>query len=83
MINNQMAVQAVVVPRDTYNNAQTPMRLALFSEDGTPINLKSGSDVVLTGYTEQSAGPVQESDSVIQAIAKLEARITALEAATP
>lgn len=38
-----------------------------------------GSAVVLTGYTSGSAGNVSAADTVNQALAKLEARIAALE----
>lgn len=54
--------------------------LALVDDTGA-VWSPSGSEVKLTGYTAVAAGNVAASDTVIAAIAKLEARIAALEAA--
>lgn len=48
-------------------------------QEGAGGGGQSGADVLLTGYTPEVAGAVAATDSVNAAIAKLEARIAALE----
>lgn len=61
---------------------QTVFELKYVDEDDLEIvgDGSTGADVVLTGYTAQSAGAVSAAQTVNVAIAKLEARIAALEA---
>jgi hypothetical protein len=77
-----MVVQAVVVPSGTFNNQQMPMKLAFYNEDGTPYDLGNGAEVVLTGYViSPTGGALAATDTVNQALAKLEKRVATLEAA--
>ena len=79
----QMNVQAVVTPQAAKDPNQGAMQLALFKVDGAAVDLDAavGSKVVLTGFATGTAGAVADTDTVNQAIAKLQARIVALESA--
>lgn len=86
MTTPRFVKQAIVVPQESMNvGTRLPERVAFFNEDGTPVEFggdastPTGADVHLTGYTSGSAGNVAAGDSVNGAIAKLEARIAALE----
>lgn len=48
--------------------------------EGGETTEPTGADIVLTGYAAGTAGAVAATDSVNAAIAKLEARLAALEA---
>ena len=83
---NQAVTQAVVTTQSEINQSQVTERIAFFDEDGNPVNVAdaaapTGASVTLTGYESGSSGDVAATDSVNAAIAKLEARIAALEAA--
>jgi hypothetical protein len=83
MSNAQKVTQALVVT-GPINPTQDVERIALFNSDGTPVTFdgtETGAQVLMTGYTAQSAGNVAATDTVNHAVAKLEARIAALEAA--
>ena len=54
---------------------------ALENGGGGGGDAPTGADVVLTGYTAEDAGEVSATDTANAAIAKLEARIAALETA--
>ena len=71
-------LQAVVVAQAAATNDQTPMKIALFNPDGTPY-ADAGANAKLDGYTEVAGAPVTATDSVLTAIAKLEARVEELE----
>lgn len=77
MSTNQVNNQAVVVQQAAIRSTKYCTRLALFNEDGTPIVL--GAETLLSGYTIGTAGSVSATDSISEAIGKLEARIAALE----
>lgn len=74
-------LQATLVEKAEVEPNHTPIKIALFNPDGTPYK-DSGATAALTGYAGVEAGPVAASDTVLSAIAKLEARIEALEAAS-
>jgi len=79
---DQAIQQAVLTSLPAPNPNTTTVRLAVFNADGSPASLPgSGAQMKLTGYTSGSAGNVSATDSVNAAIAKLEARIAALESA--
>lgn len=81
---NQKVMKAVVDTGGHIDPSQVTMRLALFDVDGDPIDLgdvPTGAEVKLTGFVPGAAGAVAAADSVNQAIAKLQARIVALESA--
>lgn len=85
---HQVVEKAIVVTDGRLDPNQINTRLALFAEDGTPINLPAavpatptGANVPMTGYAGHAAGNVVVGDKVNDAIGKLEARIAALEAA--
>lgn len=84
--SSQIPLQGVVSDQASMNPKQQSVRFALFKEDGSPVDLGSvgteptGAQVVLTGYSGQSAANVAATDTINHAIAKLEARIAALEA---
>lgn len=76
-LNSQRSVQAVIVSQAALDPTSVPQRLALFTEAGVAVTdlvtVDTGASVVLTGYTSGSAGAVAATDTVNQAIAKLEA----------
>jgi len=84
-MGSQGVTQAVVVTNSTsapIRPNQTLEQMALFTEAGVAINLPAkGSDVLLTGYSAQTAGALSATDTVNKALAKLEARIAELESA--
>lgn len=83
----QTVLQAVLTPTADINPTQAVARLAVFDEDGNSVDLTAnqetptGADVDLTGFTAGTAGPVAATDSINEAVAKLQARIVALESA--
>jgi len=79
---NQQRVEQLKVVTGMTTPAPNTMStaVALFDETGSPLSLPPvGSDVLLTGYTAGTAGDVAATDTLAEAIAKLEARIVALE----
>lgn len=79
MAKNQQPVNGALA---TANNSratstQQPMLITLVDENGDSF---SANSVAMTGYTSQSAGNVAPTDTVAEAIAKLEARVAAIEA---
>jgi hypothetical protein len=77
-MGNQKVTQAIVVASSAIGPpSQGVERIALYNPDGTPITTAAdtGATVVLTGYSAQAKAPVGATDTVNQAIAKLEARI--------
>lgn len=77
MANNRV----ILVGEKQLEGDQTVYRLRYVDDDDLEIAnpVDTGADVKLTGYTAQSAGNVLATHSVNVAIAKLEARIVALE----
>jgi len=84
-MTNQTVRQGILVERNTPVANQLFMKVCLFNEDGEPIvdlataAPDTGAEVLLTGYTPVAADDVAAADTVNAAIAKLEARIAALE----
>lgn len=63
---------------------QPTERVAFLDASGNPINPShpdTGASVLMTGYTAHAVGSVAAGDTANVAVAKLEARIAALEAA--
>jgi hypothetical protein len=83
MSTGQKIMQAVVIDRPAMTDGQMALQLSLFNPDGTPATVtpQTGANVKLTGFTTGAAGAVAATDTINQAIAKLQARIVALEAA--
>jgi len=80
MNSNQMVKQAIIVEQASMAKHNTAAQIALFDENGDPVKINpNGEEIVLTGYESGEAGEVAASDTVNEAIAKLEARIAALE----
>lgn len=82
-MGNQMVTQAVVVSQTAIKPSQTTEKIAFFTEAGVPIDVDpaasvTGADVVLTGMVAGTATEVAATDTVNEAIAKLQAQITAL-----
>jgi hypothetical protein len=79
-LKDNFVQRAVVVDNVTGMKDRTTMRLALVNESGA-VWSPDAANIKLTGYTSGSADNVSAADSVNAAIAKLEARIAALESA--
>lgn len=81
--NNKTTLQGLVSHDYKFNTNRQSVQIALFDgETGAAVDLgaaPSGADVELAGYEIGGVGAVAETDSVNDAIAKLEARIVALE----
>ncbi len=75
---NQFTGRAVVVRNVSGLENRHTVTLALVDSSGAAWS-PSGSEVKLTGYATGTAGNVSATDTINQAIAKLEARITELE----
>lgn len=80
-MENQDTTQVVVVSQAAVNPAQGLGRLALFDDTGAPIATDdlvlasvTGADVPLTGYAKGSAEAVAATDTVNEAIGKVEAQ---------
>jgi hypothetical protein len=101
-MNSAPAPAIIASGVDNFPANRTALRVALFTEDGTPVTAvqevvawgdvtgkpstfapsaheHDGTEVVLTGYTTGSAGDLSATDTLNEALAKLEARIAALE----
>lgn len=86
-LKHQKVVNAVVGTGGHIDEKQVKLKLALFDAQLNPIPLdaidgtpQTGATVILTGYAPHAVGAVLAADSANVAIAKLEARIAALEA---
>jgi hypothetical protein len=81
---NLGVTQAQLVSATSMREHQTVEQIALFDSTGTPVVLpavaQTGNTVLMTGYTSHAVGSVAAGDTVDVAVAKLEARIAALEA---
>ena len=82
-MDDQNHTQTIVVSDESLDPNMMVQRTAFFNADGTPLNLddQTGAEVILTGYSAESAAAVAATDTANEAIAKLEARIVALEMA--
>jgi hypothetical protein len=83
-MSNTASTQLVVVEKTANmlpRNEAEVRYVSLYDEDGHPISSseQDGSEVLLTGYTSQSADDLAAGDTVNEALAKLEARVAALE----
>lgn len=84
-MGNQAVVQSVVVAQSALDPSQTVQKLALFNEDGETLEVTdlaagvTGADIVLTGYEAVTGDDLAATDTVNAALAKLEARVAALE----
>jgi len=85
MGDNQPTRQVVPVTAARPIAGQPFEQMAFFSAAGVPLSgigvADTGATVVLTGYAAHAVGNVAATDTANVAIAKLEARIAALEAA--
>ena len=94
-MDNQDLTQAIVVNATDINENQVTQRFAFFDETGTPLELSdliakgdkgdtgpaaTGDNVLLTGMVAGEAEAVAATDTVNEAIAKLQAQIDALNA---
>lgn len=76
--------QLVVVPNASWAPTQVSEEVGLFNADATPISLaaltvQTADDILMTGYASGVAGDISPTDTINEALAKLEARIEALE----
>jgi hypothetical protein len=84
-MTNQVARQAILIVQSTLKSGQTPQRIALFNEDGSPVTdltvapEDTGATVLLTGYVLGAASAVAETDTVNEAISKLQAQLNAMD----
>jgi hypothetical protein len=80
MSENQIVKQAVVVTQGAPKVNQQMEKIALFNEAGSPAlaltfeTLPTGDDVLLTGYVSGDVVDVESTDTVNEAIAKVEAK---------
>lgn len=81
--------QAVVVSGAVIDPNQATARIALFDEAGDPIDLdaidaspQTGDDVLLTGFEAGSAGAILATDTVNEALAKVEATVGDIDGST-
>lgn len=76
---NQIVLQAVLTPTDTLNPTQHTARLALFDEEGNAVEpmteIPTGDDIELTGLTTGPVEAIASTDTVNEAMAKLQAQI--------
>jgi hypothetical protein len=80
-MQNQKTTQAVVATQPALNDHHGVEQIALFDSAGNPIPLpQTAATFLLTGYTAHAVGNVAAGDTLLVAIAKLEARIAVLEA---
>lgn len=81
-MGEQLTKQLVVVSQDTFKNTQMAEKVALFDSSGQPILIvQTTAAMVLTGYTlGASTAALSATDTVNQALSKLEKRIAVLEA---
>ncbi len=76
--------QLVVVPDASWTPNQVSEEVGLFNADATPISLaaltvQTADDILMTGYVIGVAGALAATDTINEALGKLEARIEALE----
>lgn len=71
----QMTTQAVVTEQSEIKQSQKVEQIALFNADGTPWN---AADATLTGLSLADSTDVEATDTVVEAIGKLQAQINAL-----
>lgn len=80
-MDNQMHSQAIIVSDTVYDDTMGSQRLALFNEAGSAITdlvtIPTGDEVILTGFVAGTAAAVAATDTVNEAVAKLEAQIAA------
>lgn len=77
-MGGQVTNQGVVVAQEAVNPNQVLERVALFDEDGTPIDLGAipaldGDEILLTGYEAGTAAAVGATDTINEGLAKVEA----------
>ena len=80
-MDNEAVKQMIVVPQAASNPNLDLSKVAFFEEDGTAITVltttPTGAQVLLTGLVGGTATPVAATDTVNQAIAKLQAEAVA------
>lgn len=75
---NGFTGRAIVTRNLNKPNNRYTCTLALVDDTGEAW-APSGAEVKLTGYTTGTAGSIADTDTINQALAKLEARVDALE----
>lgn len=81
-MGNQITKMVTVIEAAAPAPNQIMERVSFFNEDGTPYELEGvdGSEVELTGYEiAEAADDVEATDTVNEAVGKLEYRLAALE----
>jgi hypothetical protein len=76
-VGYQKVTQAIVKPQSSMTEFQGTEQIALFDEAGEPLTLAADT-IKLTGFTTGTSGDLAASDTINEALAKLEARIVAL-----
>jgi len=72
-VTNQITTQAVLVSQTSRRSGQMDLQLALFDVDGAPVTAGDLTTLDLTGYTIGTAGALDDSDTLLEALGKLEA----------
>jgi hypothetical protein len=84
-MTNQVARQAVLITQAALKPGQTPIYIALFNADGSPVTdltvapEDTGATVLLTGYVLGAASAVGATDTVNEAMSKLQAQLNAMD----
>lgn len=83
-MNDQITTPMRIVPQSAADPSVAIKNVSLFNPDGTPITVltasETGADVLLTGYTgPDDASPVASTDSVNEAVAKLEGQVAEVD----
>lgn len=74
-MDNQIVSQAVLVDQPAIRQNVLPQRLALFDDSGAPVTAGDLTTLDLTGYTVGTAGALDDTDTVLEALGKLEATV--------
>ena len=82
-MGNQTVTQGIITDQEAFRANQGVEKIALFDANGDPLDLaalQTGEDIVLTGYViDGTGGAIADTDTILEAIAKLEKRIADLE----
>ena len=77
-MDNQLVTQAVLVSQTTLKPNQLSQRMALFSDAGAPVEAGDLTTLDMTGFTVGPDSTVLSSDTLLEAIGKLQGQIDGL-----
>lgn len=81
MSSNQVTKQIVIVTQAAMKKDRVSEQAAFFQEDGTPFvfpQSATGDEIPMTGYIATEAAAVEATDTVNEAVGKLEATAAAI-----